>query len=80
MLRDPITIPPTMTVREAHAIQREHKISGLPVVEGKRVVGIVTNRDLRFETRMDAKVTEVMTPRERLVTVTEGASLDEAKR
>ena len=79
VLRDPITIPPTMTVREAHAIQREHKISGLPVVEGKKVVGIVTNRDLRFETRMDAKVTEVMTPRERLVTVAEGASLDEAK-
>nr|MCU0950449.1 IMP dehydrogenase [Burkholderiaceae bacterium] len=79
VLRDPITIPPTMTVREAHALQREHKISGLPVVEGKKVVGIVTNRDLRFETRMDAKVTEVMTPRERLVTVAEGASLDEAK-
>ncbi len=79
VLRDPITITPQMTVREALEIQRAHKISGLPVVEGKKVVGIVTNRDLRFETRMDAKVTEIMTPRERLVTVNEGASLDEAK-
>jgi IMP dehydrogenase len=79
VLRDPITIPPTMTVREAHELQRANKISGLPVVEGKRVVGIVTNRDLRFETQMDAPVTAIMTPRERLVTVREGASLDEAK-
>jgi IMP dehydrogenase len=79
VLRDPITIPPTMTVREAHELQRANKISGLPVVEGKRVVGIVTNRDLRFETQMDAPVTAIMTPRERLVTVKEGASLDEAK-
>ncbi len=79
VVRDPITIPPTMTVREAHELQRANKISGLPVVEGKKVVGIVTNRDLRFETRMDAPVTEIMTPRERLVTVKEGASLDEAK-
>lgn len=79
VLRDPITIPPEMTVRDAIALQRSNKISGLPVVQGKRVVGIITNRDLRFETRMDAKVSEVMTPRERLVTVTEGASPDEAK-
>jgi IMP dehydrogenase len=79
VVRDPITIPPTMTVREAHELQRANKISGLPVVEGKKVVGIVTNRDVRFETRMDAPVTQIMTPRERLVTVKEGASLDEAK-
>jgi IMP dehydrogenase len=79
VLRDPITIPPTMTVREAHELQRANKISGLPVVEGRKVVGIVTNRDLRFETQMDAPVTAIMTPRERLVTVKEGASLDEAK-
>jgi len=79
VLRDPITIAPTMTVRDAYATQRTNRISGLPVVEGSRVVGIVTNRDLRFETRMDAPVSEVMTPRERLVTVREGASLEEAK-
>jgi IMP dehydrogenase len=79
VLRDPITIPPDMRVGDAIALQRSHKFSGLPVVEGKRVVGIVTNRDLRFETRLDAKVAEVMTPRDRLVTVKEGATLDEAK-
>ncbi len=79
VVRDPITISPEITVREAIDLQRSNKISGLPVVQGKRVVGILTNRDLRFETRMDAKVSEVMTPRERLVTVKEGASLDEAK-
>ena len=79
VLRDPITVTRDMTVCDALEIQRTHKFSGLPVVEGKRVVGILTNRDLRFETRMDAKVGEIMTPRERLVTVKEGASLDEAK-
>jgi IMP dehydrogenase len=79
VLRDPITVTQDMTVRDAIELQRANKISGLPVVEGKRVVGILTNRDLRFETRYDAPVREVMTPRERLVTVREGASLEEAK-
>ncbi|HET9022969.1 MAG TPA: IMP dehydrogenase [Burkholderiaceae bacterium] len=79
VLRDPITITQDMTVRDAIDLQRANKISGLPVVEGKRVVGIVTNRDLRFETRYDAPIREIMTPRARLVTVREGASLDEAK-
>ncbi|HEX5639215.1 MAG TPA: IMP dehydrogenase [Burkholderiaceae bacterium] len=79
VLRDPITITQDMTVRDAIELQRANKISGLPVVEGKRVVGIITNRDLRFETRYDAPVREIMTPRERLVTVREGASLEEAK-
>jgi IMP dehydrogenase len=79
VLRDPITITPDMPVREAIALQRTNRISGLPVVEGKRVVGIVTNRDLRFEERLDVPVAEIMTPREKLVTVPEGASLDEAK-
>jgi IMP dehydrogenase len=79
VLRDPITITQDMTVRDAIELQRANRISGLPVVEGKRVVGIVTNRDLRFETRFDAPVREIMTPRDRLVTVREGASLEEAK-
>jgi len=79
VLRDPITIPPDMSVREVIELTRVHRISGLPVIEGRRVVGIVTNRDLRFETRFDAPVREIMTPRERLVTVRDGASLDEAK-
>ncbi len=76
---DPITVTPDMTVREVIAITREHRISGLPVVEGKTVVGIVTNRDLRFETRLESPVRSIMTPRERLITVREGASLDEAQ-
>jgi len=79
VLRDPITISPDMRVREAIELQRTNRISGLPVVEGKRVVGIVTNRDLRFEDRLDARVAEIMTPRDKLITVSEGATLDEAK-
>ncbi|MCX7172510.1 MAG: IMP dehydrogenase [Proteobacteria bacterium] len=79
VLKDPITIPPTMTVREVLALTRQHKISGVPVIEGKRVVGIVTNRDLRFETNLDQPVMNIMTPRERLITVKEGTSTDEAK-
>ncbi|MEW5710050.1 MAG: IMP dehydrogenase [Pseudomonadota bacterium] len=78
VVKDPITVPPDMTVRKVLELQREHKISGLPVVEGLRVVGIVTNRDLRFETRLDQPVKNIMTPRERLVTVREGAPLEEA--
>ena len=77
VVADPITVTPDMTVREVIAITREHRISGLPVVEGKTVVGIVTNRDLRFETRLESPVRSIMTPRERLITVREGASLDE---
>jgi len=78
VVKDPVTIPPTMTVREVLELKRAHKISGLPVVEGERVVGIVTNRDLRFETNLDQSVRSIMTPRARLVTVKEGAHLEEA--
>ena len=79
VLRDPITITPDVTVREVKELSRQHGVSGFPVLDGKRVVGIVTNRDLRFETRLEAPVREIMTPRERLVTVTEGATLAEGK-
>jgi len=79
VLKDPITIPPTMTVREVMALTRAHKISGLPVIENGLVVGIVTNRDLRFETNLDQAVGAIMTPRERLITVMEGTSAEEAK-
>jgi IMP dehydrogenase len=79
VVKDPITIAPDMSVREVLTLIRAHKISGLPVVEGKRVVGIVTNRDLRFETNLDQRVRDIMTPRERLVTVREGGSLEEAQ-
>jgi len=79
LVKDPLTIPPNMLVREAMNLQRQHGFSGLPVVENGRVVGIVTNRDLRFETNLDQPIKNIMTPRERLVTVKEGASLDEAQ-
>ena len=79
VLKDPITISPGVKVRDVLALSRQHGISGFPVIENGKVVGIVTNRDLRFETRLDAPVRDIMTPRERLVTVREGATLDEAK-
>ena len=79
VLRDPITVTPETTVREVVELSRLHGFSGFPVLQGKTVVGIVTNRDLRFESRLDAPVREVMTPRDRLVYVHEGASLDEGK-
>ncbi|MCS6767079.1 MAG: IMP dehydrogenase, partial [Candidatus Protistobacter heckmanni] len=80
VLRDPITVRPDMTVRLVMELAEGHGISGFPVVEGETVVGIITNRDLRFEEELDAPIRAKMTPRERLVTVKEGAPLDEAKR
>lgn len=79
ILKDPITVPPTMPVREVLGLSVLHKISGFPVLEGNFVVGIVTNRDLRFETNLDQPVRNIMTPRDRLVTVKEGATVDEGK-
>ncbi|AWI81047.1 MAG: IMP dehydrogenase [Betaproteobacteria bacterium HGW-Betaproteobacteria-13] len=79
VLKDPITVPPTMQVGEVVALTRQHKFSGLPVIDGKKVVGIVTNRDLRFESNLEQPVSAIMTPQDRLVTVKEGASLDEAR-
>jgi IMP dehydrogenase len=80
VVRDPITIPPTMKIRDVISLSEQHGISGFPVVEGKTVVGIITNRDLRFEEELDAEVRAKMTPREKLVYVKEGADLAEAKR
>ncbi len=79
VLVDPITVSPDMTVREVMALTERHQISGFPVVDGDKVAGIVTNRDLRFETRLEAKVSDIMTPRERLVTVPEGSDPEMAK-
>ena len=79
ILKDPITVTPSMSVREVLNLTILLKISGFPVVEGQVVVGIVTNRDLRFETNLDQPVREIMTPRERLVTVKEGATVEEGK-
>jgi len=78
IVKDPITIPPQMTVREVLGLTRKHKISGLPVVEGSTVVGIVTNRDLRFETNLDQPIKNIMVPKNRLITVKEGTTREEA--
>lgn len=79
IVKDPITVSPEMKVRDVLGLTRQHRISGLPVINAAgRVVGIVTNRDLRFETKLDQPVTNIMTPRERLVTVREGAPHEEA--
>jgi IMP dehydrogenase len=77
VVSDPITINPDASIREVIDLTRARNISGLPVVNGEDLVGIVTHRDLRFETKLEAPVSTVMTPKERLVTVREGASKEE---
>ncbi|MGI4856732.1 MAG: IMP dehydrogenase [Janthinobacterium lividum] len=79
VVRDPITVTGDMKVRDVLELSRLHGISGFPVVEGPKVIGIVTNRDLRFESRLDLEVRTIMTPREKLITVKEGAPLGKAK-
>ncbi len=78
VIKDPITVSPQATVREVMELTRAKNISGVPVVDGEALVGIVTSRDLRFETRLDESITSIMTPKERLVTVNESASYKEA--
>ena len=81
VVSDPVTVTPDMTVGQVLRLSRERRISGLPVIgEDRKVLGMVTSRDLRFETRMDIPVSQIMTPAERLVTVKEGAALEEAKK
>ncbi len=77
MISDPITVTPDQTIQEVLNLTRAKNISGVPVVDGEQTVGIVTNRDLRYETQLDAPVSTVMTPRERLITVREDAVEDE---
>jgi IMP dehydrogenase len=79
VLRDPMTVTPDITVRELLALTQQHKVSGFPVVDQGKVVGMVTNRDYRFETNLDAPVSAIMTPRERLIYVKEDASPEEAR-
>jgi IMP dehydrogenase len=79
VVKDPITITPDMTVRNVLDLTRHHKISGLPVVQGKKLVGIVTNRDLRFENNLDQPIRNIMTSSDRLITVKENTSLEEAR-
>ena len=77
VIRDPFTVTPETSIRDVLALTRARNISGVPVVDGEKLVGIVTNRDLRFETRLDDPVRNVMTGKERLITVKEGAGDDE---
>jgi IMP dehydrogenase len=79
VLRDPMTVSPEITVRELLALTQQYRVSGFPVVDKGKVVGMVTNRDYRFETNLDAPVSTIMTPRERLIYVKEGASPEEAR-
>ena len=79
VLRDPMTVPPDITVRELLELTQQFRVSGFPVVDKGKVVGMVTNRDYRFETNLDAPVSAIMTPRERLIYVKEGASPEEAR-
>jgi IMP dehydrogenase len=78
VLRDPMTVTPEMTVRDVIALQQQHKISGFPVLRGDKVVGIVTNRDLRFEAKLDQQIKSIMTPQRKLITVRDGASREDA--
>ncbi len=79
VLRDPMTVSPEITVRELLALTQQYRVSGFPVIDKGKVVGVVTNRDYRFETNLDAPVSAIMTPRERLIYVNEGASAEEAR-
>jgi IMP dehydrogenase len=78
MILDPVTISPDQTIRDAHELMARYRISGIPVTKNKKLVGILTNRDLRFETRLDLKVSQVM-KRDKLVTAPEGTSLEKAR-
>src|SRR5690606_1014161 len=77
VIRDPITVGPETTIREVLALTRASNISGVPVVDGGQLVGIVTHRDMRFETELDDPVRHIMTKKDRLITVKEGAAADE---
>lgn len=77
VIHDPITVTPDVSIGDVLEITRRNKISGVPVVANGELLGIVTGRDLRFETRLDEKVSSIMTPKDRLVTVKEGAGRDE---
>ena len=80
VITDPITVAPDVSIKKVIELTQKHRISGVPVVERQELVGIVTHRDLRFETRLDEKVSAVMTPKEKLITVREGAGKDEVQR
>lgn len=80
IVKDPITVTPNTSIRELRLLTQAHRFSGMPVVEGEQLLGIITNRDVRFETNLDQPVANLMTPKERLVTVKEGTNQEEAIR
>jgi IMP dehydrogenase len=77
VITEPVTVPPDMKIRDVMALREKYRISGMPVVKGNDLIGLVTSRDVRFVTGLDKPVTEVMTPKDQLVTVKEGASREE---
>ncbi|MDP6946557.1 MAG: IMP dehydrogenase, partial [Myxococcota bacterium] len=79
VVSDPVTLTPSQSLTEAQMLMRRYNISGLPVVDNHRIVGILTDRDLRFERNLDRKVHEVMTPEGELITCAPGTTLDDAK-
>ncbi len=79
IVKNPITLEPEAKIRTAIELKKKYNVSGFPIVKGRRLVGILTNRDLRFESNLDKRISELMTPEERLITVEEGAGLDQAK-
>ena len=79
MVKDPISVPPTLTVKELLDVMARYNFSGMPVVDGEYLIGIVTSRDIRFETNLSLPVSAVMTPKDRLVTVKEGAGREEVR-
>ena len=79
VVKDPLTVPPDTTIQKVLELTQHYKISGLPVVDGEDLIGIVTSRDMRFETRLDDPVSNIMTKKDKLVTVREGATKEEIK-
>ena len=77
VITEPVTVSPDMTIRDVMALREQYKISGMPVVKGDELIGLVTSRDVRFETGLDKPVTDVMTPKDKLVTVKEGAAKED---
>ncbi len=79
IIKNPISISPKSTIADVFAMQQRHQISALPVLEGNTIVGLITGRDVRFETRLDERVENVMTPQDKLITVVEGISMEKVR-
>ena len=80
MILDPVTLSPDDLLEKAHNIMKANSISGVPITQGKKLMGIITNRDLRFETDLSQPIHKIMKPREKLITAEEGITREEAKK